>query len=728
MITGKDDEEHHRTLDLVLSRLAKFGFRCNPEKCSFLQDQVSYLGFIIDTNGKRPDPQRTEAITNMPNPKNVKEVEAFLGKVNYYNKFITRFSDKCKPLNRLRQKSITWNWSSDCQSAFDQLKKDISNATILAHFDPKLPVVLATDASNYGVGAVILHRYTDGSERPIAHASKTLSSAEKNYSQIEKEGLSIIYGVKKFHQYLIGRQFELVTDHQPLLSIFNPKKGIPSSSANRIQRWALCLMGYTYTIRYKSTATHANADALSRLPAGIDTSFVDPSSQQVNLIQAAVMENWIINPKKIERATKEDQLLNRVKHFTETRWPQVSMKQTPELMSYYNNRYSLSIVEGCVMKDTQVVIPPQLRQQVLRLLHRSHLGTVKMKRLARSYCWWPKIDEDILALTNSCVPCAKLQPMPKPVFKQWTEPQNVWSRIHLDFAGPFWDSKWLIMIDAKSKFPIIVDMEGDTTATNLIQVLENTFDWFGPPETVVTDNGPPFTSHQMKQFYEKYGIKHVTTPPYHPAGNGLAERCVRSFKEGMLKEKESGQNNKTIALRNFLRSYRWSPHTSTGQSPASLMFKHSINTTLDRMKPKIIGDPEVKEISESKPAKFHSGQLVWVRNHSSINRMKWKSGIILRNRGSMVYEVRLADETVMKCHQNQLRSRQSTQHSSSELESLPDLHCEQQEREENTDSSTRISTPPRTMSPPKSPMPNQHQTTPRCSRRQRRPPDRYSPS
>ena len=263
------------TLDTVLSKLAEFGLRCNRNKCSFFNDEVLYLGYVISRSGKQPDPARVAAIQNLPVPKDVKQVEAFIGKINYYGKFISNFSNLCVPLNCLRQNNVKWNWDSSCQKAFDTLKKQLSEATMLVHYDSQLPIILATDASNYGIGAVIMHRYSDGTEKPIAHASKTLTTAERNYSQIEKEALSIVYGIKKFHQYLAGRTFELITDHQPLLTIFNPGKGIPTTTANRLHRWAISLMGYSYTIRYKPTQQHGNADGLSRLPSGYDDSFID---------------------------------------------------------------------------------------------------------------------------------------------------------------------------------------------------------------------------------------------------------------------------------------------------------------------------------------------------------------------------------------------------------------------------------------------------------------------
>jgi hypothetical protein len=236
LITDPTEDEHLKTLEQVLDKLADYGFTCNPDKCVFFQDSVSYLGFRIDKHGKTPDPTRVEAIIRMPPPTNIKELEAFIGKINYYGQFISNFSSKCQILNQLRKKNTRWNWTTDCQTAFKHLLDEISTATTLVHYDDKLPIVVATDASHYGLGAVIMHRYSDGSEKPIAFASKTLTDVEIKYSQIEKEGLSIIFGVKKFHQFLAGRSFELITDHRPLLSIFNPAKGIPTTTANRLQR------------------------------------------------------------------------------------------------------------------------------------------------------------------------------------------------------------------------------------------------------------------------------------------------------------------------------------------------------------------------------------------------------------------------------------------------------------------------------------------------------------
>jgi transposase InsO family protein len=703
-ITGKTEDEHLRTLEMVLSKLADFGFTCNPDKCMFLQDNVSYLGFIIDKHGKRPDSKRIEAIIKMPAPTNVKELEAFIGKVNYYGGFISNFSTKCQVLNRLRQTNVSWNWDHDCQQAFNNLLQEIANATTLVHFDPNLPLILATDASQYGIGAVLMHKYADGIERPIAHASKTLTSTERNYSQVEKEAFSIIFGVKKFHQYLAGRIFELNTDNRPLLTIFNPTKPLPVATANRLQRWAMFLMTYTYNIHFKPTYAHANADALSRLPIEDDNSFSDDDSIQINYIQTELTEQWPLDATEIAAATSTDQTLRLVHQFTRTQWPNTKLK-SPDLIPYFNNRYTLSVINGCLLRDTQVIIPQCLQRRVLKMLHRNHMGSVKMKQLARSYCWWPKIDKDINEIAQSCNICSSLQSMPKKEYKSWEEPERVWSRIHLDFAGPFWGSKWLILIDAKSKFPIVIDMGNNTTAGNLTQVLEQIIDWFGPPESLVSDNGPPFNSYEMVQFYKKYGINHITTAPYHPASNGLAERFVRSFKEAMVKQQHMGQTNKHIALRNMLRTYRWTPHTSTGICPANMMLKHSIRTEFDLIKPN-------KPLKPPEQAKFTVGQLVWQLKYQLNKKPQWQSGIITKQISSMLYEVQSSDGQRYKRHQNQLRHRVSSNINSSETDSLPgDLL-------ETTSKSATVITPTTQSSVSKSP---------RYPNRNRRPPDRYTP-
>ena len=311
LVTGTDDKDHLRNLAEVLQDQ---GFRLRKEKCSFLQDSVDYLGHRIDAEGLHAHPDKIAAVVDAPKPCNVSELRAFLGMVNYYRKFIPNLSTLLQPLNSLLQPSKPWKWSEKCTEAFTAAKQAISTTRVLAHYDPKLPLTLAGDASGYGIGAVISHILPDGSEKPIAFASRSLSPSERNYSQIEKEA---IYGVKKFHQYLYGGKFGLITDHKPLLAILGPKKGVPSLAAARLQRWA----AYTYDTQFKSTTNHANADGLSRLPlpAQHDTTLI--STQTTTIFNMSQIEALPITATHIATATRKDKVLSKVCYYTKNTWP-----------------------------------------------------------------------------------------------------------------------------------------------------------------------------------------------------------------------------------------------------------------------------------------------------------------------------------------------------------------------------------------------------------------------
>ena len=217
IITGKSTEEHLNHLPRLLEWLQDKGFRLKKDKCHFLQSSVEYLGHVIDTNGLHTTPTKQQAIAEARAPTNTSELRSFLGLVNYYGRFLPNVSTTLHPLNRLLQKRAAWVWFKKCKEAFQAIKGMLSSDQVLAHYNPTLPLSLAADASAYGVGAVISQKYADGGEHPIAYASRTLMPAEQKYAQVEKEALALVFGVKRFHQYLYGRHFTLITvpDHHP---------------------------------------------------------------------------------------------------------------------------------------------------------------------------------------------------------------------------------------------------------------------------------------------------------------------------------------------------------------------------------------------------------------------------------------------------------------------------------------------------------------------------------
>ena len=228
---------------------------------------------------------------------------------------------------------------------------------MLAHYDPSLTLVMGADASAYGIGA---HRLPDGTDQPIEYVSRTLSKSESNYSQVEKEALSLVFGIKKFHQYLYGQQFVLVTDHKLLLSILGPKLGVPPLAAVRMQRWALLLSAYSYDIEFRPTVSHGNAAGLSRLP-------LDSSSQEGNPLDCSVfnlqqIETVPMTAKQVATATKADQILSKLLEHLCCVWP----SDVPDdLLPFWKRKEGLSLEGDCIMSGYRVIIPTKLRPRVL---------------------------------------------------------------------------------------------------------------------------------------------------------------------------------------------------------------------------------------------------------------------------------------------------------------------------------------------------------------------------
>ena len=226
LIKSENFGKHKSHVQEVFKRIEKYRFKVGLEKCEFCMNKIEYLGQIIDHEGRRPNPKRMEAIKNMPIPDNVTKLQSFLSLANYYNLYIPNMHELRAPLNKLLSKNKKWCWTKECDNAFNKIKKCLLLDLALAHYDLKKELIVASDASDYSIGAVLLHKFEDGVTKPIGHASRALLPVERNYSQIE-EGLAIMYAVKKFHRFL-------QTDHKLLLSNFGSKKGVPTHSANRV--------------------------------------------------------------------------------------------------------------------------------------------------------------------------------------------------------------------------------------------------------------------------------------------------------------------------------------------------------------------------------------------------------------------------------------------------------------------------------------------------------------
>ena len=328
---------------------------------------------------------------------------------------------------------------------------------------------------------------------------------------MEKEALVIVFAVKKLHQYLYGRSFIIYSDHQPLKYLLNEAQQIPVMASSRIQRWALTLSGYQYNIQHRLGAQMANADAFSRLPLSVTPASV-PTPGDLVLLTNALSES-IINAQHIKTWTEKDPLLSRVRRFIHHGWT-ITDPET-DLRPYFNRHDELSVLDGCILWGSRIIVPPESRDIIIEQLHDTHPGITRMKSLARCYVWWP------------------LHP--------WESPNRSWSRLHIDHAGPYLGKLYLLVLDAFSKW-IEVHIVNSTSSEVTIEKLHTIFSIHGLPEQIVSDNTTLFTSQEFQHFTKSNGIKHILTSSYHPASNGLAERAVQTFKSVVSKLEGSIQD------------------------------------------------------------------------------------------------------------------------------------------------------------------------------------------
>ena len=640
LMRSQDTEEHRTHVFRVFSRIQDYGFTLKDAKCEFFLEEIKYLGHIIDKNGCRPDPDRAAAIRDMPEPHNVATLQSFLGLANYYQRFIKNMHELRAPLNELLKKDRAWKWTTECQTAFIKLKEVLTSDLFLTHFNPDQDIIVATDASSYGIGACILHKMADGSNKPIAHASRTLLPAERNYSQIEKEALGIIFGITKFHRYLHGRRFTLQTDHKPLISIFGSKKGLPTYTANRLQRWGTILLNYNFSIEFLSSAKLGHADGLSRLIPKQNEPLEDTviASLRSEKNYAQILYNTVkelpVTLKDIIREAENDSFI-------------VEMKQ--KINSEETAAEVYSVCNEVLMYRERVVVPTTLQKKILKDFHSGHPGATRTKSLMRSYVYWRGMDTDIEDMVKTCKGCALAAKAPPIKFSPWPKADHPWQRIHIDFAGPLEGNYYLIVVDSYSKWPEVFRCKSPTTDFT-VSTLHELFARFGVVDCLVSDNGTQFTSAEFKDFCEEFQINHLTTPTYHPRSNGQAERFVDTLKRALKKAKGTPSER---ALQQFLQVYRITPNESapSKMSPAELMFVRKIRPVFDKLLPKQVRPP-----TSTIPKKAYlPGEKVFFQVQRN-NTTSWEQGKIQKRIGQMVYLIE-GPTFVHKKHANQIRKR-----------------------------------------------------------------------
>ena len=495
-------------------------------------------------------------------------------------------------------------------------------------------------------------------------------------------------------------------------------------ASSRIQRWALTLSAYQYTIRYKTGKTLSNADALSRLPRSVTTSSDCVPGDLVHLIDH--LSSTTVRAENVKEWTTKDPVLAQVRRHTLLGWPETPLGD--DLKPYQSRSSELSVLDGCILWGSRVIVPPQGRQAVLNELHQSHPGTSRMKALARSYIWWPQMDLEIEKCVKSSSVCQQSRNSPPPApLHPWQWPSEPWSRLHLDFAGPYMGHMFLVIQDAHSKW-LDAHVMSTITSSKTIEVLRTVFATHGIPRKVVTDNSPSFTSSEFKSFMQGNGIHHVTSAPYHPSTNGLAERGVQALKNGL---KRTAGANIQEKLSKVLFDYRITPHSTTGIAPSELLMKRRLRSRLDLLHPEVSKKVEAKQEKQkaehdtSQPIrKFSVNDNVLVRNLPS-NNPKWIPGVIVKVTGPLSYVVQLLDGRLMRKHVDHIIRRNSSNYTRIDTDDIDGSADSTDSTAPPTpdENDTTDSTAPPSESAPTITPESDNSTVPRRSNRQSKPPD-----
>lgn len=619
IVFSKTIKDHIGHVRDVLTALQNAGASLKLKKCSFFTQSVQYLGHVIRPGRLEMANTNADAIQGFKEPTTQSELRSFLGLCNVYRRFVPNFSRAAAPLNKLLTKEYHADlglFSDEERNAFQLLKTALVSPPILRLPRDGLPYSVDTDACKYQVGCALLQTYPDGKRYPIGFWSRSLTSAERNYSVGERECLAVIWAVQLLRPYLERTHFQLYTDHQALRWMFNMADG-----SSRLARWRLRLLEFDYEIQYKTGATNTIADAISRLPTfgestfkpdleipcfsveapaedvkqnrdanvllnGCDVQEYDSDHDEEDFIDErfpyevlAVSEEVELSPIRLETFVQEqtkDDFCNGI----------LSKLESEDSVIYKVNDKGLLVRVSPVDKSEQIVVPLTLRQKVLHLSHfprmMGHPGGTRMYHTLRRAYYWPSMAVDVYATVRMCTSCAKERVTlrkHKSFMKLFpaTAPLEF---VAIDILGPLrktasGNEYLLVMTDRFSKLTRTAPLSSITSYTVAKAFCDVWVFTYGPPVYLLSDNGGQFTSKYFQSICQILGTRNLFTSSYHPQTNGQAERFNRTLLSALRRYVAEELNDWDKFSDAITYGYNTQVHRSTGLSPFDLVLSRT---------------------------------------------------------------------------------------------------------------------------------------------------------
>ena len=602
------------------------------------------------------------AVREMPTPTDVTGLKRFLGMANYLARFLPGHADMCQPLRELLNKDIEWHWTARHESAMREVCEAVTKAPVLQYFQASEQSVVQCDASGTGLGAVLLQ-----GGKPVEFASRALSTAERNYAQIEKELLAVLFGLERFDQYVYGRHVYIESDHRPLQII--AKKPI-GSAPKRLQRMFLRMQRYEYTIGYRPGKELLIADTLSRAhptcngqPCDFEevaqTSF-ERTLEQINAVEDVGISSSLVEQLRAETAL--DTQMEILIKYIRCGWPDRKSQVSLEVRNYFDIRDELTVSEGIVLKCQRCVVPKKLRPEVLRRIHQAHIGREGCIRRAREYVYWPGMTVQVKDFVSRCETCQLFgRKQQQETFAQSPLPSRPWEEVGCDLFE-IQGVHYLVTVDYYSNFSEVDRLES-TLSTTVIRKMKNHFARYGIPDVVRSDNGPQFSSDEFKRFTQVWQFQHKTSSPFYPQSNGKAENAVKTMKDLMRKAAHAGTDPYQALL-----DFRNTPTQGMSVIPAQRLLGRRTKTTLPTHPNLLVpafpdsseqlGEEKTKQVRRyNKSAKdlptLQEGDTVMIQPRRS--GALWTKAIVVKRLSRRSYRVRTLDGAVYRRNRRQLR-------------------------------------------------------------------------
>ena len=624
LVYGTNSKEHWQRVKLVLQRIRNSGMTLKKEKCQFGMTEVKFLGHLVSVQGIKPDPDKVSAIMALTPPTGKREARSLMGMVNYLNKFSKKLAEISAPIYAVTGAS-DFVWGPDQNKAFSLIKEELSKAPVLCSFNVNSRHRVSADSSRQALGAVLLQLNSNHEWQPVEFASRKLTDVETRYAMIELEALGITWACEKFDFYLVGRVFEVETDHKPLISLLGEKD--LSQLPLRVQRFKMRLMRYQFTIFHTPGRCMYIADYLSR-PSG--NGFQDNDFIECRIVEKFVatcindiMPDSIQEEEIIREISRDPDCLDLI-DYIQSEWPQDISSLNSELKRMFKVRDKLTTYGDVILYNSRLFIPKSLRSKYLELCHDGHQGLTKCQRRARQIFWWPGCSRDVENFVNKCNTCIKFRKYKHQPLSEPTIPAGPWVEIGsdiLDFKGQL----YLLIVDYYTRW-IDVRPLYSFSSSEVIREFKSVFCILGVPKVLRSDNAGCYTSQLFKEFAETWGFHQTFSSPRYPESNGMAERAVGTFKSLCFKSKD---------IHAALLAYRAAP-MAEGYSPGELMFGRAMKTPLGKPRDIQVNYKEFERLAiqekekqferwnKKHNAKYLSelspGQLVWVKAPTDIGQ------------------------------------------------------------------------------------------------------------